>query len=207
VGKQSKPTAEELRFVYDLIAKGYSDLDIVAEYTRLYENSQLMFPLRGDKRFFKDRRRELDAASEVLQEHIKRKVDPIISRYRKEHFDHLADIANLLLAGDLDKILVDTVRGSSSRSDEYQILVNGSLETISQHELVMRLEGNMEAVFVKYGFWDFGCFESHFKAEYSHCQNLAGLLESNPIELIEALRPLAQRKTFKGTCPVCKDWQ
>jgi hypothetical protein len=33
------------------------------------------------------------------------------------------------------------------------------------------------------------------------------IVKEQPYELIEILITLTERKTFKGTCPVCRDWQ
>ena len=46
MSKNPKPTAEELKWVYDLILRDYDDTDILAEYASLYENGNLMFPYR-----------------------------------------------------------------------------------------------------------------------------------------------------------------
>ena len=45
---------------------------------------------------------------------------------------------------------------------------------------------------------------AHFEAEYG---DFYELLRQSPGKLVNAIRVLAQRKTFKGTCPVCEEWQ
>jgi hypothetical protein len=203
MSKNPKPTAEELRFVYDLILNGNDDSDILAEYARLFDDAKLMFPYRIDKRFVRERRKELAAAQEVLKDHIAKKIEPVIVQSKKEHFKHLSDIAKVLLTDRLDKI------NEVKTGDKYEIFrENYETEKLTHSELVGRLEGNIDIAIQKYGAWDiFGCFAPHVAAEYPLDQNLYSYAETNPIEFITIMRTLGQRKTFKGTCPVCKDWR
>ena len=96
MSRNSRPTTEELRFVYDLILKGYDDADVLEEYARLYDAVQLMFPYRTDKRFVRECRKELEAAKGVLERHSKA-VDPIVAERKKEHFNHLAKIIEYII--------------------------------------------------------------------------------------------------------------
>jgi hypothetical protein len=103
MGKLSKPDPEELKFVYSLMANGYSDRNILEEYCRLYEKELLKFPFREDERFVKDRRKEFEAAKEVLTTQIEEKLrerirtevkaeqDPALSEARKNHQAALID--------------------------------------------------------------------------------------------------------------------
>ena len=104
MSRNPKPTAEELRAVYELILSGYEDADILAEYAGSYENGSLRFPYRTDKRFVRECRKQLETALEVAQEHIKKKVDPIIVRRREEHLADLANIAKSLLVNGLESV-------------------------------------------------------------------------------------------------------
>ncbi|MFC1918610.1 hypothetical protein ACFLWW_01365 [Chloroflexota bacterium] len=206
MSKNPKPTTEELRCVYDLILRGYDDADILAEYASLYENSNLMFPYRTDKRFVRERRKELAAAEDVLKEHVKRQVDPIIFKKREEHFNHLAEIANYLLIGDLEKLLPD--RTTDEISGTYTIY-NDEEEEISSRELSLRLDRNIENAIHHYGPSDFlDNFLLHLQAECPEIKpgKWDEVVRYNPYILVDAIRILSQRKTFKGTCPVCKDW-
>ena len=204
MGRQSKPTPEELRFVYDLILNGYSDRDVLEEYCSLYESGLLKFPFRTDPRFVKDRRKELQAAAEVLQEELKKRVDPIIAERRQQHFDQLAGIASTLLGEDIYK------KEPDPSWEEY----GGSLppplsDWMTNEQLTGQLRDNWDGALVTYQYnqWDFDCLVSHLKAEYPEIVPL-GLDEAirdNPRELMQALRVVSRRKTFKGTCPVCPD--
>ena len=88
VGKKAEPTAEELEFIY-------SRLGTLSDQEVLEEMQSEEFPVRSVG-FIKRRRREYNAAKRVLQTQIQKEVDPIISKDRAEHFEHLAEIASVL---------------------------------------------------------------------------------------------------------------
>ncbi|MFC2003441.1 hypothetical protein ACFLV4_05815 [Chloroflexota bacterium] len=205
MSKNPKPTTEELRCVYDLILRGYDDADILAEYASLYENGNLMFPYRTDKRFVMECRKELAAAKEVLQKQLKA-VDPIIIKKKEEHFNHLSEIADYLLIGDLVKLLPDQTVDIIPNT---YTIYNDEEEEISRRELASRLEENIEDAIHHYGPPDFlDNFFPHLKAE---CPEIMPsewdkVVRDNPYFVMDTIRILSQRKTFKGTCPVCKDW-
>jgi hypothetical protein len=104
MSRNPRPTAEELKFVYQMILNGYEDSDILAEYGRLYGAGQLMFPYRTDKRFVRECRKELETALEVAQEHLKKQVNPTIVKHREEHLADLANIAKSLLTNGLESV-------------------------------------------------------------------------------------------------------
>ena len=127
----------------------------------------------------------------------------------KEHFEHLTDVARTLLANGLD-----TVEPKRSKGDEFEpaeyIVWDGYFEkaTVNQDQLSDMLDDNIPLAASKHGL-DFDCFLSHLEVEYSDIESkgLWKVIRENPYELIETLRVLARRKTFKGTCPVCENWQ
>ena len=95
---------EELRFVYKLILEGSSDSEILNEYTTLRNRGKPGFPLRTDVGFVRDRRIEMEAASEVLKDSIKRIVQPFVLNQKKRHFAQLAEISTVLLQNDLGRV-------------------------------------------------------------------------------------------------------
>jgi hypothetical protein len=201
MSKNSKPTIEELKQVYKLMLEGYEDADILGWYQDEARSGTLVFPLRTDRRFVRDRRRELTAAQEVLK-NIGQKVDQVTEQNKKQHFEHLAEIAELLLDGGLGKI------NDTQPADKYEIVHEDYvIETLTRDQLIGTLEGNIDIACQRYGAWQvFGCLMTHLEAEYPIFQDVYGFINEHPLEYIEMLRTLAQRKTFKGTCPVCKDW-
>ena len=160
MSKNPKPTAEELRCIYGLILRGYEDADILAEYAELYENGNLMFPCRTDKRFVRERRKELAAAEAVLQGHVKKKVDPVISKRKEEYYNRSADIAQLLLGGGLDKVT------DAENADEYQIMHEDYVaENIAHDQLIDILESNVDVACQRYSQGEvFACLMSHVEA-------------------------------------------
>ncbi|MBA7633200.1 hypothetical protein ES703_40762 [subsurface metagenome] len=204
MSRQSRPTAEELKFVYGLILSGYADSDVLEEYDKLYKSGQLMWPFRTDKRFVRERRKELAAAEEILKEHLKKLVDPVIVQTKREHFERLAQIAQLLVQDGLDKIY------AGKSAETYDIDLEGyETEVITHNQLIGRLEANIDAAIQKHGHWlVWESFANHLKAESTKIEStdLYQFANDNPLELIALARLLYQRQTFKGTCPVCEGW-
>jgi hypothetical protein len=207
-----QPTMEELRFVYELILDGATNREILDEYARLLEIGQLVFPLRSDVRFIKARRRELETSSGVLQEHVRRTVDPIIVKARQEHFEYLAGISNTLLSGGLhDLTVIYTPEDTDCKHPLYAVLQHQPsvepVESWTQDELSRRLKENLALAHDRFGESQVNSYYlSHLKAEIPDFKNLNTVIDDAPISYIETLKVLSNRRTFKGTCPVCQDW-
>ena len=197
MSKNPRPTAEELRYVYDMIAKGYDDLTILNEYCSGYESGQLKFPFRTDKRFIRERRLEFEAAKDVLKSDLKKEVyrDP-----KEEHFSRISDIAKSLLRNGLDTI---------TRDESGALSIAGDRGWIIYDELIEIIEDNLKAACIEFSEYDvIKNFLPHLEAEVPSIKDL-GLekyLEKQPYELIETLRMLCRRKVFKGKCPVCQGY-
>lgn len=200
MSKNPKPTAEELRYVYDLILKGYEDTDILAEYGELYDKGRLMFPYRTDKRFVRECRKELAAAEEVLKNRLKKQVDPLITEQRKQHNIELAEIASSFLEGNLAEIPYD----AADEDQEYELDIGKNL---TRKELIERLSDNVFRACDKYERYRvMDWLAVHLESEYLSGNDLFAFIKARPVEFISIIRTLAARKTFKGTCEVCKDW-
>ncbi|MFC2027183.1 hypothetical protein ACFLU3_00715 [Chloroflexota bacterium] len=210
MSKNPKPTTEELRFVYDLLTRGHEEADVLAEYARLYDDGQLMFPFRSDKRFVRDRKRELDAATEVLKDHLKKVVDPVISERRKEHSDHLAAITGTLLSNGIDTVDYQ-LRNLGVPSDGWIYILNdGQFDRrLTQEELSSYLIDNEDTAQLECGSYDFECLIHHLIHYYPDIAKVGfgGIATNKPYELIETLQALHRGKIFAGNCPVCKEWQ
>jgi len=193
-----------------LILQGYDDADIIEEYSQLYVAGTLMYPYRTDKRFVRECRKELEVAAEVLKEHVKKQVDPIIIQRRKDHFDHLADIAQGLLSGNLDNVTAKSTKaGDQFDIFEYTIWEGGARQGITRKQLSDMMDRNVELYYEQPNdTYDLDYFLHHLIAEYPEVESKGfnNFAKENPYELVDILRLLARRKTFKGTCPVCKDW-
>jgi hypothetical protein len=209
------PTTEELQFVYDMILNGFTDREILEEYAKLLTLGQLVFPLRPDRRFVKARRRELQAAQAVLEESVKRRVDPITIKARQDHFEYLTTISETLLSGglhDLNEIYDPEDKNSSKplyavirRVPDYEPVESWSLD-----ELRGKLRENINLSYDKFGESQVSqYFLPHLQSENPELssKSLFTIVQKNPFGLIETLKVLVQRKTFSGTCPICEDWQ
>lgn len=49
-------------------------------------------------------------------------------------------------------------------------------------------------------------FMQHYSYETQSQTRMMDMLKNDPFELIQILRVLVRRRTFKGTCDLCKDW-
>lgn len=146
-------------------------------------------------------------------------IDPSIVIQRGEHYEQLADVAKSLLANDLESVLEKQTKTQLEFPpglEEYQVDYTlqdqeGTFYTLDKEELSLRLDDNLQSTFDKYKDWFVkDCFIPHLEAELP--KEIAseglwdGVIYEKPYELIHVLRVLAARRTFKGTCPVCKDW-
>jgi len=207
MSKKSKPTAEELRFVYNLINKGLKGKDLPDEYLHLYESGQLMFPLRTDKRFFQDRIKEFEAASDVLLEDLKKKADPVIAKKREDHYNQLAIVAEDILG------LLNSMKARDDGTFEYDKRnIDGYTNTFAgnREDLARELHSNIYNAEKKHRAMNlFKRFLVHLTAETPafpkpDISELYKYADSNPEELIDLLNILAQRRFFIGKCPVCE---
>ncbi|HEY87145.1 MAG TPA: hypothetical protein G4O06_03855 [Dehalococcoidia bacterium] len=86
----------------------------------------------------------------------------------------------------------------------------GKYYHLTKEQLSERLKENIVLAEHKYERWFFyDCFVQHLTTELP--EELKGkgffdIVNEQPYELIDVLRVLATRKTFKGECQVCKDW-
>ncbi|MFC1911710.1 hypothetical protein ACFLXG_00930 [Chloroflexota bacterium] len=131
-------------------------------------------------------------------------------RYQKgirEHHSQMTDIARLLLDHDVGKVI--TMEGESDEANYVYGVVNDTdgYTEISNSQLVGRIEGNIDCVVMLYSHWHmWDCFAAHLEAEYPESKDFYGFLNTKTSTLINALKVMVERKTFKGTCPVCKEW-
>lgn len=126
----------------------------------------------------------------------------------REHFDLLAEIARSFLDNDVGKVLNSAPAQGDTRPT-YTIVsdVSGHSE-IPQDELVNRIHNNIDRACEKYDatrVWD--SLWPHLVAECPECDDYWSLLKTKPLEFVNLLRVVADRRTFKGICPVCKDLQ
>ena len=145
---------------------------------------------------------------EVQPKQTCKETDPVILKRMEQHFEHLLEIVNLLLDNEVGKVFGNPSIGDEPEADDYTIISEKSdFEQIPRSHLVERIENNIDHVLKTYSVWDFGdCFFPHLMAESPRFQDFGKLYNEHTIEFIDILRTLSRRKTFKGACPVCKDW-
>lgn len=193
VGKKAEPTTEELEFIYSHLKK-LSDEEV------LEEMQDTEFPVRS-KGFIKRRRREFNAAKKVLETDLKKELDSIIIKRKEQHYDELADIANSFLERDLTRIPYD----ATDEDQEYELDTG---ESLTRKELIARLSNNVFRACDKYERYRvMDWLATHLESEYLSGKDLFAFIEAKPVEFINTIRTLSARKTFKGTCIICKDWR
>ncbi|MFC1932437.1 hypothetical protein ACFLXU_02240 [Chloroflexota bacterium] len=119
----------------------------------------------------------------------------------------MTDIAKLLLEDDVGKVL--TVAREADTPERVYDVVSDSSDIIefTHNQLVGKIEGNIDYVVGRYSIWHMmDCFAAHLEAEYPESEDFYTFLYTQTSTLINALRSMTERKTFKGTCRVCKDW-
>jgi hypothetical protein len=80
-------------------------------------------------------------------------------------------------------------------------------EQYTQKQLVDQLGNNYDRTCREFGKTDVKeFFIPHLMAENPKIKDIISGIKDSSLELIGTLNLLSQRKTFKGTCPICKDW-
>ena len=203
MGKRPGPSEEELEFIFKKFLNNLPDQEI------LNEMEDTTFPKRN-LRYLRERRRHFYAAKKVLQIQLEKEIDPIIVQREKDHFDHLADITQGLLSGNLDNVTAKSTKaGDQFDIFEYIFWEGGLRQGITRKQLSDMMERNVELYYEQPNdTYDLDYFLHHLIAEYPEVESKGfnNFVKENPYELVDILRLLARRKTFKGTCPVCKDW-
>jgi hypothetical protein len=173
--------------------------------------------LRALKREFKDtdlpdertiRRWCKDKSVTYIEEN---KISQNVLENWKEHNKELLSVVEGLLANDIDSVLGSS-KPTEPNNTRYIITnrTNGETYELNKDNLSEQIWLNHKQTTTKYTKWFFYiCFQPHLEAELPELKDegFYGFVEDKPIELINTLRILAARKTFKGTCPVCKDWK
>jgi hypothetical protein len=200
MAKNPRPTREEYRFIYDQLLKSGGDVkSVLAEYALLYEAGRLIFPYRADERLIEDAKKQLEAAREVLEEHIRTRVNPVMINAQTQHFSQMTKIAKYLLT-------YNEKHDDAPETEEWLMTDN---EWIPTNDLVGYFKDNLESVKDEFGIFAFqDCFWPHIEAEHPELSvdQFRALLSDNPLKIVDTLKVLALRGTFKGSCPVCKDW-
>jgi len=229
-------TSEELSYIYDLILRSYDDSSILAEYAASFNAGTLMFPYRTDKRFVKERRKELEAAKRVLKD-AQVKADPNVVEQQNRHSIQLIDMLELLLTSDDKRVsapslvnishvskqskefkkyesIVKEFASSDRRlSEDQYVVVNWPSSTgdvLSKSMLIEILKNNVRKIKGHFSTYLFDeCLIPHIITELSSAgitDTWDKVVEEQPYELIQVLKILAAKKTFNGKCPICKDW-
>jgi len=131
---------------------------------------------------------------------------------RTYHITEVCDTAESLLADGLHSASCSGWTANQSDQGKYVIPnenVESGYEGLTKEQLASRLDSNIASVLKKKDWFFRNCFIPHLKSELPQelkTKLFFKVVEEQPYELIEILRMLAAKRTFKGTCPVCEDW-
>lgn len=204
VGKKAEPSAEELEFIY-------KNLDNNSDEEVLDEMKKEEFPIRSAG-FIKRRRKEFGAAKKVLEQTLKKSIDPVIAKMKVRHFNEMADIASVLITNELDTVIkVDCDKQGDKanvQQTEYwwgEYEERRQIDTSAMGEL---LNENFEALNHISHPYKVECLLTHLKAEFPDAKKGSNIFsfKENPYKFIERCRILVEGKIFIGPCPVCEDW-
>jgi hypothetical protein len=127
-----------------------------------------------------------------------------------EHNERLASVVDGLLSNELKRVMKWV---SPTGQVEYRLCDESGanlVKRLTEDELINKFSENINLVYRHYEEWFFKtCFLPHLYAEWSDELKNTGfniVVEKQFYQLIETLRLLAERKTFNGICPMCKDW-
>ena len=76
-------------------------------------------------------------------------------------------------------------------------------------ELTAMIESNIDYICSILTSWEFfDMFVTHLEHENEEIkQDFYKYIKDKPLEFVNLVRTLAQRKAFKGKCPVCEEWE
>lgn len=137
-------------------------------------------------------------------------IPPSVPENLKEHNAKLVGVTDRLLDNDLNRVM----KWITSTGDiEYHLFDESEehlVHRLTEDDLAGQFEQNIILAYQDYTDWFFKtCFLPHLYAEWSEELKKKGfyiIAEEQPYQLIETLRLLVERKTFRGNCPVCEDW-
>ena len=138
-------------------------------------------------------------------------IDPIIMKQREDHFADLADVAKKFING-LENVSRPGWTTNKRRREVYLIPDENSdsgYDEMTKEQLSQKLNQNMKVILKDKDRFFRSCFVPHVKTglpDEMKTKLFLQIVEEQPLELIECLKPLAVGKSFKGVCPVCKFW-
>jgi len=144
------------------------------------------------------KRWEDEAGAQALRE----RQEAYVKEHKQAHFAQLVDIANMLLGEELGSLL--NVKGET-----YSLIEEGRWVDKDKSELTTMIESNIDYICSILTSWEFfDMFVKHLEHENEEIkQDFYKYIKDKPLEFVNLVRTLAQRKVFKGKCPVCEEWE
>jgi hypothetical protein len=159
-----------------------------------------MWTLRPD---YQELKRMSERLAVVSGTEVRRQVE----EERRLHRDKLTAVLNTLLLRDL--LHVTRMTETQTDAPVYVVMRGEPIDYFPLAQLHSQLEENLARACEEYGDkYVFKCFLPHLKAEYPNVEfkMLSTIVTDDTYQLLEALQAMAHRGTFKGICPMCKDF-
>lgn len=218
MNENEKVETEEIRFIYKLILDGLSDSDILNMCISLRDSGGINLPLRIDENSIKNRRKEMEIASEVLKDSIKKIIKIYSPKLKDEHFAQIAEVSAILLQNNLSTISVVENLGDAKykfsnkylHSSKYIIKDRNNIPNrLNRLQLIEIFRKNVQDVCKRYGiYFLYDCYVPHVKATMGEEMEAMGgfwpAVESKPYEVIKAITLIKDGKELKGSCPLCE---
>ena len=172
----------------------------------------------------------LDAAGYLRDGRAMREVKAsLFARLRLEHLQRLAEIAEQLLANELDTVRESepsSIQGDTGSADwsKYKYWTGYTVKrgVADDKALSQMLSDNWDSLSRSCTKTELNCFMYHVNAEfddvakdrlvnpqalYRHLRGFKYLRINDPYEFIVRVRKSAGSLGFKGTCPICREWE
>jgi len=217
MSENEKIETEEIRFIYKLILDGFSDSEIMNMCLSLKERGELYFPIRVDEGFIKNKRKEMEIASEVLKDSIKKIFKIFVENQRDKHVGQIVEISEILLKDNLNTVaaienISEVIHGATRKYLHLSKFTindfNNIKHQVNKLQLIGMFRRNVEEACKRYGtsvLYD--CYAAHLNETMGEEMNAMGgfwpAVELKPYEVIQAVKNIKDSKVLEGTCPLC----
>ena len=221
MGKQQRPSLEELEYVYGLLARGLPWTEVREEM------GETEFPLRTDKRYYAQRIREFNATKAVLGNRVHSSQDTIAAEAQQAHFEDLLTVTKrwqeclVFDVGDSIYVRESKVPSSFSKADgEVGAHTAGPLVWLVGHDgqvevwLAVERRHRLFGALLEHLSHDVADTYQSIKDEIQDA--IAEMMESQAerisvtglpslvSELAEKLDRVLDSRVFAGNCEVCR---
>ena len=207
--------AEEIRFIYKSILDGWTDSEVLNKYLALKNEGDQSASSQADLSFIQNKRKEMEIASEVLKEGIKKILNMSAPKQKEGHFNQIIETSGILLENGLSTIIEYSDRTSAGFTQEYPGTAvytvrnkNDIPVRLNRLQLIELFTKNVDKAIKMNGVsFVYDCYAAHLEASIGNEKQTAGgfwpEVEKNPYQVIKAIKNIFDTRRIKGTCPLC----